>query len=135
MRTIEEQYRLLEELLAQARQRMKAGETEWVEFKANIGESRCSITYEGVGNYISGLSNSACLKYKARRKKTMGTETLVMLHLTRSLQEIYKKSTRVTDCRNLDAELMHEVVNKGVEQSKSSKMELHRRKQLTLQPS
>lgn len=45
----------------------------------------------------------------------MGTETLVMLHLTRSLQEIYKKSTRVTDCRNLDAELMHEVVNKGVE--------------------
>ena len=65
----------------------------------------------------------------------MGTETLVMLHLTRSLQEIYKKSTRVTDCRNLDAELMHEVVNKGVEQSKSSKMELHRRKQLTLQPS
>ena len=24
----------------------------------------------------------------------MGTETLVMLHLTRSLQEVYKKSTR-----------------------------------------
>ena len=58
--TIEEQHKLLEELLAQARQRMNAGETEWIEFKTNIGESRCSITYEGVGNYISGLSNSAC---------------------------------------------------------------------------
>lgn len=74
MRTIEEQYRLLEELLAQARQRMKAGETEWVEFKANIGESRCSITYEGVGNYISGLSNSACLKYKSHGYLVLGIE-------------------------------------------------------------
>jgi hypothetical protein len=48
MRTIEEQHKLLEELLSQARQRMNAGETEWIEFKTNIGESRCSITYEGV---------------------------------------------------------------------------------------
>ena len=30
MRTTEEQYKLLEELLSQARQRMNAGETEWI---------------------------------------------------------------------------------------------------------
>lgn len=39
MRTNEEQRILLEELLAQARQRRSAGETEWMEFKTNIGES------------------------------------------------------------------------------------------------
>ena len=65
MRTLEDQHRLLEELLSMARQRKSAGETEWVEFKTNIGESHRSITYEGVGNYISGLANSACLKYKS----------------------------------------------------------------------
>lgn len=74
MRTIEEQHKLLEELLSQARQRMNAGETEWMEFKTNIGESRCSITYEGVGNYISGLSNSACLKYKSHGYLVLGVE-------------------------------------------------------------
>ena len=58
MRKIEEQYKLLEELLVLAQYRKNAGETEWLEFKTNIGESRCSITYDGVGNYISGLSNS-----------------------------------------------------------------------------
>lgn len=74
MRTTEEQYRLLEELLALARQRRSAGETEWMEFKTNIGESHCSITYEGVGNYISGLSNSACLKYKPHGYLVLGME-------------------------------------------------------------
>jgi len=74
MRTTEEQHKLLEDLLAQARQRMNAGETEWMEFKTNIGESRCSITYEGVGNYISGLSNSACLKYKSHGYLILGVE-------------------------------------------------------------
>ena len=74
MRTTEEQHKLLEELLSQARQRMNAGETEWMEFKTNIGESRCSITYEGVGNYISGLSNSACLKYKSHGYLVLGVE-------------------------------------------------------------
>lgn len=74
MRTTEEQHKLLEELLSQARQRMNAGETEWMEFKTNIGESRCSITYEGVGNYISGLSNSACLKYKSHGYLILGVE-------------------------------------------------------------
>ena len=74
MRTIEEQYNLLEGLLKLARQRRSAGETEWMEFKTNIGESRCSITYEGVGNYISGLSNSACLKYQSYGYLVLGVE-------------------------------------------------------------
>lgn len=74
MKTIEEQHRLLEDLLAQARQRQSAGETEWMEFKTNIGESRCSITYERVGNYISGLSNSACLKYRPYGYLVLGVE-------------------------------------------------------------
>lgn len=74
MKTIEEQHVLLEDLLAQARQRQSAGETEWMEFKTNIGESRCSVTYEGVGNYISGLSNSACLKYRPHGYLILGVE-------------------------------------------------------------
>jgi len=74
MRTIEEQQQLLEELLTIARQRMSAGETEWLEFKTNIGESHCSINYEGVGNYISGLANSACLKYKSHGYLVLGIE-------------------------------------------------------------
>ena len=74
MRTIEEQEFLLKELIALARQRRSAGETEWLEFKTNIGESHCSITYEGVGNYISGLSNSACLKYKSHGYLVLGVE-------------------------------------------------------------
>lgn len=74
MRTIEEQQQLLQELLVLARQRRSAGETEWLEFKTNIGESHCSITYEGVGNYISGLSNSACLKYQPYGYLVLGVE-------------------------------------------------------------
>lgn len=74
MRKIEEQYKLLEELLVLAQYRKNAGETEWLEFKTNIGESRCSITYDGVGNYISGLSNSACLKYKSHGYLVLGVE-------------------------------------------------------------
>ncbi len=74
MRTIEEKYQLLKELLSFARHRRDAGETEWMEFKTNIGESRCSITYEGVGKYISGLSNSACLKYKPHGYLVLGIE-------------------------------------------------------------
>jgi len=57
-----------------AHHRRSAGETEWLEFKTNIGESHCSITYEGVGNYISGLSNSACLKYKSHGYLVLGVE-------------------------------------------------------------
>lgn len=65
MRTREEQIALLEHLLDIARKRKEVGETEWLEFKTNISESHSSITYEGVGKYISGISNVACLKDKA----------------------------------------------------------------------
>lgn len=74
MRTIDEQHKLLESLLDIARHRNEAGETEWLEFKTHIGESHCSITYEGVGNYISGLANSACLKCKTSGYLVLGIE-------------------------------------------------------------
>jgi ATP-dependent DNA helicase RecG len=74
MRTIDEQIELLESLLNIARQRKEAGETEWLEFKTNISESHSSITYERVGEYISGLSNSACLKDKPYGYLILGVE-------------------------------------------------------------
>lgn len=74
MRTLEEQVTLLEDLLTIARQRKEAGETEWLEFKTNISESHSSITYERVGEYISGLSNSACLKDKPYGYLILGVE-------------------------------------------------------------
>ena len=74
MRTLDEQISLLKELLNIARQRKEAGETEWLEFKTNISESHSSITYERVGEYISGLSNSACLKDKPYGYLILGVE-------------------------------------------------------------
>lgn len=64
MRNFEEQRTLLSELVGIAKTRQEAGETEWLEMKTNISESHASITYEGVGKYLSGLSNSACVHYK-----------------------------------------------------------------------
>lgn len=49
MRTIEEQYELLEGLLAIAKRGGENGELDWLEFKTNIAEQSASITYEGVG--------------------------------------------------------------------------------------
>lgn len=74
MRTQEEQIALLEHLLYIARKRREAGETEWLEFKTNISESHSSITYEGVGKYISGISNVACLKDKAYGYLVLGIQ-------------------------------------------------------------
>lgn len=74
MRTQEEQIALLEHLLVIARIRKEAGETEWLEFKTNISESHSSITYEGVGKYISGISNVACLKDKAYGYLVLGIQ-------------------------------------------------------------
>ena len=74
MRTQEEQIALLEHLLDIARRRKDAGETEWLEFKTNISESHSSITYEGVGKYISGISNVACLKDKAYGYLVLGIQ-------------------------------------------------------------
>ena len=74
MRTREEQIALLEHLLDIARKRKEVGETEWLEFKTNISESHSSITYEGVGKYISGISNVACLKDKAYGYLVLGVQ-------------------------------------------------------------
>ena len=74
MRTLEEQILLLEHLLNIAKKRRESGETEWLEFKTNISESHSSITYEGVGRYISGISNVACIKDKAYGYLVLGIE-------------------------------------------------------------
>jgi len=74
MRTYEEQIALLEHLLDIARKRRETGETEWLEFKTNISESHSSVTYEGVGKYISGISNVACIKDKAYGYLVLGVE-------------------------------------------------------------
>jgi ATP-dependent DNA helicase RecG len=74
MRTLEDQILLLEYLLNIAKQRRDAGETEWLEFKTNISASHSSITYERVGNYLSGISNVACLKDKAYGYLVLGIE-------------------------------------------------------------
>ena len=74
MRTHEEQIAMLEHLLDIAKQRREAGETEWLEFKTNISESHSSVTYEGVGKYISGISNVACLKDKAYGYLVLGVK-------------------------------------------------------------
>lgn len=74
MRTREEQIALLEHLFDIARKRKEVGETEWLEFKTNISESHSSITYEGVGKYISGISNVACLKDKAYGYLVLGVQ-------------------------------------------------------------
>jgi len=74
MRTPEEQKYLLDYLIDTARKRREAGETEWLEFKTNIGEAHCSITYENVGKYLSGISNVACLKDKAYGYLVLGVQ-------------------------------------------------------------
>jgi ATP-dependent DNA helicase RecG len=74
MRTLEDQTSLLEYLLNTAKQRRDAGETEWLEFKTNISDSNSSVTYERVGNYLSGIANVACLKDKAYGYLVLGIE-------------------------------------------------------------
>lgn len=74
MRGIEEQRALLVELISIAKSRQEAGETKWLEMKTNISESHASITYEGVGKYLSGLSNSACVQYKDSGYLVLGVE-------------------------------------------------------------
>ena len=74
MRTKEKQIELLVELIAVAKARGKDGERDWLEFKTNISESHASITYERVGCYLSGLSNSACLKYRDHGYLVLGVE-------------------------------------------------------------
>lgn len=74
MRSKDKQIELLHKLIAIAQARGKEGENEWLEFKTNISESHASITYERVGCYLSGLSNSACLKYQDHGYLVLGVE-------------------------------------------------------------
>lgn len=64
MRTIEEQYELIEDLLETAKRGGENGELDWLEFKTNVATQNASITYEGIGKYISGMANIACVKYR-----------------------------------------------------------------------
>ena len=74
MRSKERQIELLKDLIATAMGRGKEGESEWLEFKTNISESHASVTYERVGCYLSGLSNSSCLKYRDHGYLVLGVE-------------------------------------------------------------
>src|ERR1035437_8927252 len=39
-------------------------EDTWFEFKTNVAAHHASITVEGIGEYISALSNGACISNK-----------------------------------------------------------------------
>ncbi|MBP5351663.1 MAG: putative DNA binding domain-containing protein [Fibrobacterales bacterium] len=64
----------MDSILDKAKVRGAAGEQEWLEFKTNIGESHASITYDGVGEYLSGLANAACVKDVAYAYLILGVE-------------------------------------------------------------
>lgn len=74
MRTPQELTSFLESILEKAKSRGSAGELEWLEFKTNIGESHTSITYDRLGEYLSGLANAACVKDVAYAYLILGIE-------------------------------------------------------------
>ncbi len=49
-------------------------EQNWLEFKTNVAKQRASITPEGIGEYISALSNGACLFNKDYGYLVLGVE-------------------------------------------------------------
>lgn len=50
-----ELHRLLQSLLSEPR------EQAWLEFKSNVASQKASVTPEGIGEYLSALSNGACI--------------------------------------------------------------------------
>ena len=74
MKSSQELTSFLESILEKAESRGSAGETEWLEFKTNIGELHTSITYERLGEYLSGLANAACIKDIAYAYLILGIE-------------------------------------------------------------
>lgn len=74
MRTSQELASFLDSILEKAKARGSAGELEWLEFKTNIGESHASVTYERLGEYLSGLANAACVKDVAYAYLILGVE-------------------------------------------------------------
>lgn len=67
------QLSLLHRLIAEAKQNGR-GEHECLEFKTNIGECHSSITFEGVGEYISAMANAACLQDKETAYLVLGVQ-------------------------------------------------------------
>ncbi|MFI3244789.1 MAG: putative DNA binding domain-containing protein, partial [Akkermansia sp.] len=70
---------LLGDLLTKARERGSlGGELPYLEFKRNIGDSQSrhgfSISYEKLGEYISGLANAACLHDQSYAYLILGVE-------------------------------------------------------------
>jgi ATP-dependent DNA helicase RecG len=53
-----ELHSLLKSLLSENR------EQAWLEFKTNVAQQKASVTPEGIGEYISALSNGACISNK-----------------------------------------------------------------------
>lgn len=106
MRNIEEQRALLSDLINIAKSRQEAGETEWLEMKTNISESHASVTYEGVGKYLSGLSNSACVQYKDFGYLVLGVEdgtwNIVGTNLHMSSAEYHQQDYELWLRRNLE---------------------------------
>ncbi len=49
---------LIDDLIAEPR------EQSWLEYKTNVSEQGASVTPEGIGEYISGLANGACISNK-----------------------------------------------------------------------
>lgn len=74
MKSPQELTTFLDSILNKAQTRGSAGELEWLEFKTNIGESHTSITYERLGEYLSGLANAACIKDVAYAYLILGVE-------------------------------------------------------------
>lgn len=69
----EQGLKLLTHLIEEARSHGR-GENEWLEFKTNIGECHSSITFEGMGEYISAMSNAACIHDKDFAYLVLGVE-------------------------------------------------------------
>jgi len=67
MRT-EELHTLLEKLV------LTPGEQTWLEFKTNVAKQNASVTPEGIGEYISALSNGACIANKDFGYLVLGIE-------------------------------------------------------------
>lgn len=59
---------LLQDLLSQPQ------EQTWLEFKTNVASQKASISPEGIGEYISALSNGACISNKEYAYLVLGIE-------------------------------------------------------------
>jgi ATP-dependent DNA helicase RecG len=59
---------LIEDLIAEPK------EQTWLEFKTNVAASKASVTPEGIGEYISALSNGACISNRDYAYLVLGIE-------------------------------------------------------------